>query len=200
MSTVKKTAPQERFQLLARLDEKIFHIDDLAKLWQIPSPNTLRVTISRYVSNGWLYRIHRGFYAISPPDKLDPLLLGIKAMHQFAYVSTETILAEAGIIFQISPKITLIAAESRQFTIGNYEYRCRKLKDIFLYNPEGILHTGTHKKADILRAVVDLLYYNPHFYFDNTAAVDWVKLKELQKRIGYPGIHSGVGDLHGDKK
>ncbi len=186
MSTVYQTSSQYRFQLLAQLNEKVFHIDDLARIWQITSANTLHVTIHRYIKKGLLFKIYRGFYSIIPFEKLDPYFLGIKALHQFAYVSTESVLAEAGVIMQIPSKITLISAESRQFIIGNYEYQSRKLQDQFLFNNIGIKDTNDFKKASAERAVVDLLYYNSKFYFDNYSLINWQKVNELQRIIGYP--------------
>ena len=100
MCTSKQTSSQYRFQIIAKLNEKVFHIDDLARIWQISSANTLRVTIHRYVKKGLLFRIYRGFYSIVPFEKLAPFFLGVKALHQFAYISTESVLAEAGIIIQ----------------------------------------------------------------------------------------------------
>ncbi len=185
MSTVNQTSAQQRFQLIAQLNEKVFHIDDLARLWQITSKNTLRITIHRYIKKGWLFRIYRGFYSIVPVNKLDPFFLGVKALHQFAYVSTESVLSEAGVIMQIPSSITLISAESRQYTIGNYEYRSRKLQDQFLFNSVGIKDTQEFKKAGIERAVADLLYYNSKFHFDNYSLIDWQKVKEMQEIIGY---------------
>jgi predicted transcriptional regulator of viral defense system len=186
MSTSYQTSSQQRFQRIAQLNEKVFHIDDLARIWQISSTNTLRVTIHRYIKKGWLFRIYRGFYSIVPFKKLDPLFLGVKALHQFAYVSTESILFEAGIIMQIPSRITLVSSESRQFTIGNYEYQSRKLQDRFLFNSLGINDSNEFKKAGIERAIADLIYYNSKYYFDNFSIIDWKKVNELQENIGYP--------------
>ena len=186
MSTLYQSTVQQRFQRIAQLNEKVFHIDDLAKIWQISSTNTLRVTIHRYIKKGLLFKIYRGFYSIIPFEKLDPYFLGIKALHQFAYISTESVLAEAGVIMQIPSKITLISAESRQFTIGNQEYQSRKLQDQFLFNSIGIKDANGFKKAGVERAVADLLYYNNKFYFDNYSLIDWQKVNELQEIIGYP--------------
>ena len=191
MSTLKKSSVQHRFQLLAQLEEKVFHLDDLAGLWEISSPNTLRVTLHRYVRKGLLYPIYRGFYSILPLDKCDPLLLGIKAMHQYAYISTETVLAEAGIILQMASKITIVCGESRQFRIGQVEYQSRKLKDACLFNAMGISAEGPYRKAGISRAVADLLYYNSVFHFDHARAIDWQEVKAIQKNVGYPITERG---------
>ena len=68
-----------RFAALAQLGEVVFHTDDLANLWRITNKNTLYTTIKRYVAQGLLFRIHKGFYALKNPKDIDPLLLGVKA-------------------------------------------------------------------------------------------------------------------------
>ncbi|MFA6171360.1 MAG: hypothetical protein WCW77_04385 [Patescibacteria group bacterium] len=186
MSTVKINVKQNRFALLARLNEEIFHIDDLQNLWNIREKNTLHTTLKRYVDQELLYRIYRGFYSLKPLDKIDPYLLGIKALHGYGYVSTETILAKEGIISQNLDKITLISSQSRRFSLAGRNYYSRKLDDKFLFNPAGLLEKAGVKSAALERAVADLLYFNPRFHFDGKIMIDWKKVKNLQKEIGYP--------------
>ena len=175
-----------RFQVLSKLDEKVFHSDDLGKLWGIHSKKTLSVTLHRYVKQGLLFRIYKGFYSILPVEKMDPRFLGVKAMHQFSYISTETVLSEAGIIQQMSPYITLVAGVSKRFEIGHQSYQCRKLNDLHLFNPLGIHEVNGYKAANATRALADLFYYNKMTHIDNGSAVDWSALKEMQREIGYP--------------
>ena len=115
MSTDKnniKNIKLNRFAQIAKLGITIFHAKDLANLWQIKETNTLYTTLARYTKQELLYRIYKGFYALKPINKLDSLLLGLKALHGFSYVSAETILSQAGIIFQSSNNITLISSKS----------------------------------------------------------------------------------------
>lgn len=177
---------QDRFAQIARLGETIFHTKDLASLWQIQSANTLHTTLKRYTAKGLLYRVYRGLYALKPLDQLDPILLGLKALHSFAYISTETVLAKAGIIFQVSDTITLVSAKSRNFSIGDYYYDSRRLSVKFLYQPAGIIEQNGIKMATVERAVADLLYFNPKAYFDAPKFINWQKVKQIQKIIGYP--------------
>ena len=176
-----------RFAELAKLGEVVFHTGDLANLWRISNKNTLYTTIKRYVEHNLLFRIHKGFYAIKDPKNIDPLLLGVKAMHGNVYVSTETILAEEGIIQQHIPAITLISTLSKRFSILDHEYQSRQLTDSFLYQSKGIttLASGV-RKANQERAIADLLYFNSHAYFDAEKLIDWKKVRSLQKEIGYP--------------
>lgn len=176
-----------RFAELAKLGEVVFHSDDLANLWQITNKNTLYTTTKRYVAQGLLYRIHKGFYALKEIDKIDPLLLGVKALHSNAYVSTETVLAEVGIILQAVPAITLVSGLSKRFTVGAYSYVSRQLDDAFRFQSVGITTAANGvRRASVSRAVADLLYFNPSAYFDGDDLIDWSEVKAVQKIIGYP--------------
>ena len=179
----------DRFAKIARLGEVVFHTNDLANLWQIENKNTLYTTIKRYIKKGLLFRIYKGFYAIKPVDEIDPLLVGVKALHKFAYISAETVLSQEGIIQQNISQITLISSQSKKFSIGDYNYYSRKLDDKFLYNSVGIFNNKDNvKTASVERAVADLLYFNPKMYFDGERLIKWRKVKIIQKEIGYPII------------
>ncbi len=176
----------DRIAILARQNYPIFHTKDLARLWNIKNTNTLYTTLKRYTGRGLLFRIYKGLYSLLPIEKLDPLLLGVKALHSYAYVSTETVLAKEGIINQIIYNYTLISSHSRHFQIGPHEFKSRKLKDEYLYNSAGIFEEDGVLKATLERAVADLLYFNPKAYFDGMKMVDFDKVRHLQEEIGYP--------------
>ena len=176
----------ERFAQLAKLGINIFHIGDLANLWQIKDRNTLYTTLKRYAKQGLIIRIYKGFYSLKPVKQLDPLLLGIKALHDYSYVSAETILSQEGIIQQDVKSITLISSHSKRFFLGGHQYYSRKLSDRFLYNSAGIIEEQGFKKATAERAVADLLYFNPSAHFDAERIINWRKVKNIQMEIGYP--------------
>jgi predicted transcriptional regulator of viral defense system len=119
MSTVKQNTALARFAQIASLKEQVFHINDLANPWEIKNKNTLHITVSRYVKQGLLFRIYRGFYSLIPPEKIDKNLLGIKAIHGYAYLSCETVLVNAGIIQQDIQYTTFISSQSNRFSIAN---------------------------------------------------------------------------------
>ena len=73
---------QNRFAILARLEEQIFHIDDLARIWGVSNQATLRVAVKRYVDAGLIYRLYRGLYSLKKLNDLDPRLLGAKAINK----------------------------------------------------------------------------------------------------------------------
>jgi len=184
MGTLKNNITAIRIVLLAKKDEKIFHTNDLANLWNMQNKNTLRVTLKRYVEDGLLYRIYRGFYSLVPIEEIDPILIGAKAIHQFCYLSTETVLRQEGYILQNIDYYTFVGSKSLKFTIGEHNFKSRQLDDKYLYNPEGVLLKSGVKIATVERAICDMLYFNPYYHFDKQ--IDWNKIRLMQKKIGYP--------------
>lgn len=184
MSTLKTNKPGKRIAILLQQGQKIFHLKDLANLWLINNPNTLRTTLKRYCRQGLLYRIFRGMYSVITPDKLDPAILGSKAIHRYCYLSTETILYQTGIIGQKINYYTFISEKSIKFSVGNNNFISRRLNTRYLYNNIGVYLENGIKKATPERAVADLLYFNPKYHFDQK--INWQKIRHLQKAIGYP--------------
>jgi hypothetical protein len=190
MSTVKKlSAPgrasvNQRFSQLASLGEVVFHIDDLAVLWGIQNANTLHTTLKRYAQQHLLHRVWRGMYSLRIPTQVDPLLLGLKALHRYAYVGGETVLFQAGIINQRPTALTLVSDVSSRFTIGDQSYLCRQLADQYLYQTVGISETDGIRRASVERAIADMLYLNPKVSFD--APIHWPAVRRIQRIMGYP--------------
>jgi hypothetical protein len=123
-------------------------------------------------------------YALKPAEQIDPFFLGIKAMHNYSYVSTETVLFISGIISQRPTSISLISSISRRFSLAGQDYVCRKLASGYLYQSVGITKRDGVLWASPERAVADLLYYNPLKYFD--APINWKEVRRIQKAVGYP--------------
>ena len=186
--TKSKTHVDDRFAKIAQLGGAIFHSGDLANLWGITDANTLHTTLKRYVQRGLLVRIYKGLYATRPPRELDAQEVGLAAVHRYAYVSTETVLAYAGIIQQIVPCTTLVSSVSRRFTIEGQCFRVRLLTDRFLFRSDGITSVRGVCIATTERAIADMLYFNPRMYFDGEKAqtIDWDAIRAIEKTIGYP--------------
>lgn len=184
MSTLKDNITARRIVLLAKKGEEIFHTQDLANLWDIQNKNTLRITLSRYVKKGLLYRIYKGFYSLLPVDELNPVLVGAKALHQFCYLSTETILFQEGYISQNIDYYTFVSEKSLKFTVNGYKFKSRQLDEKYLYQSEGVFLKDKIKTATPERAICDMLYFNPNYHFDKP--INWEKIRSMQKKIQYP--------------
>lgn len=174
-----------RIDTLLKQDRRLFHTRDLAVLWGVANDNTLYTQISRYIKKGILHAVWKGLYATVPVSDINPLELGISMLHRYAYVSCEYVLARNGAIFQSSDTITLVSDISRSFTMSRHTYVVRQMGEGMLYQASGILDSDGVRMANPERAAADMLYYQPNFHFDNRLAIDWIKVKAIQKEVGY---------------
>lgn len=183
-TSMRKTKDQKIKKLLQD-PRKLYHIQDLAVLWGIDNSNSLRVVIKRYIKRGFLNKIHKGFYSTAPLDEIEPALLGLAALHRYAYLSTETILANQGLIFQELQYITLVSDISKRFEIAGHKFLVRQMKDDYLHNHTGVSIKNGVRAASAERAVADILYFNPDYHFDARDVIDWKKVKQIKHKIGY---------------
>jgi len=184
MSTLKSNITAKRMAILGAKSELVFHLSDLATLWDIRNPNTLRVLLNRYAKSGVLHRLRRGLYSLPEPSTLDPILLGAKALHRYCYLSTETVLYKEGYLSQHNQVYTFVSEVSQHFQLLSQSYLSRQLKPAFLFNSAGVGLVNGVKVASVERAIADLLYFNPLFHLDRTP--DWEKVRQVQQQIGYP--------------
>jgi len=181
----KRLQKQNKLNLLLKSPENFFHTQDLFLLWGYENKNTLYTTIKRYVQKGFLVRLQKGFFSKLPLSQLNPVALGIKFLHSFSYLSTETILAQNGVISQPMLYITLVSGKSKKFSIRGISFICRQLSDQFLFNKTGIIMKDGISCATLERAVADMLYFSPDYHFDAPNLINWQKVKQMQKQIGY---------------
>lgn len=126
------------------------------------------------IKKGWLISPCKGFYA-----KKDFSILELACkLYVPTYVSFETILQKAGVIFQFSETITMAGYLSRTVDIDNREIRYSKMKNSILMDFRGIKR-GAINEASPERAFLDTLYINSHYHFDNPAALDRNKVIAL---------------------
>ncbi len=184
---MQKINKNKRFSDIASMGESVFHLKDLANLWNIRNKNTLYKTLSRYVASGLIYRIYNGLYSVKKIKDLDPYLLGVKAMRGDAYVSCESVLFDQGIVNQPPREITLVGKISKRFHIGGQKFRSRKLRDDFLFNSSGIEVKNGARMASVERAVADMFYFSPKKYLDafNSNLIDWKKVNKISEDMGY---------------
>lgn len=175
-----------RMNELLQINRKIFHTGDLAVLWDISNKNTLYTAIKRYVQKGLLIPIYKGLYATLPPAQLDPLDLGKAIIHRYTYLTTESVLVQAGVIFQAVYAYTFVSDLNKKVTVGSTSFLFRKLKQDYLNNPVGLIERNGNFIASTERAVADMLYFNPRYHFDAPDGIDFEKIKAIQKEVGYP--------------
>lgn len=139
-------------------------------------PDLLKRRLHYYVKKGELYALRRGLYA--KDRQYDRLELATK-IYTPAYVGFETILAEAGVIFQHYHTIFVATYQTKEIECDRQRYAFRKIKDAILTNAAGLENRGTYFVASKERAFLDVLYLNKEYHFDNVLPLDFEKVQEL---------------------
>ncbi len=155
---------------LLRSKKTVFSVQDVAILFGI-SGQYLRTVMSRLVLRGELMRIKRGLYSVKGKEiNYQELACKIKKP---SYVSMETVLSSAGVVFQdYSSLIISVSDNTFKANILGKSFEYYKLKDAVLLNPMGIKSKDGFRAASVERAVCDRLYFSPGYYFDNVRKID----------------------------
>jgi len=151
---------------------------DLALIWEETSQNNLKAKTSYYAKQGALIRLTRGVFAKDKNYNSKELATSLYAP---SYISFETALREAGIIFQHYDTIFVAGKWPKTMTIDKHTFTFRKLKDTVLYNSAGIINKENYSIATPERAFLDMIYLFPNYYFDNLKLINWERCFELVK-------------------
>ena len=171
---------------ILKSNKTVFTSKDIAILWgEIASP-AASVRINYYVRKGELIKLRKGIYAKN--QTYNRLELATK-VYTPAYVSFETVLAKEGLIFQIYENIFVASYLTREITIDYQIYSLRKVKDAILTNPAGVEHRQESSIATKERALLDTMYVNSDYHFDNLQTVNYGRVFEIlpiynNKRMG----------------
>ena len=146
----------------------VFTLNELAMMLNETNENNLKARINYHVKKGEIMAIRRGIYA---KEQFNPLELANKIFIP-SYISLETVLQDAGIIFQYYQTIFAISYLAREIKIRNQLFRYRKIKDQILSNPSGLQQANGYTIAVPERAFLDALYLYKSYHFDNLDPVN----------------------------
>ncbi len=161
---------------ILRSNKTVFSSKDIALLWEDSDTSATWVRLSYYVKKGALYRIRNGFYAKN--REYNKLELAPK-IYIPSYVSFETVLVKEGLIFQYYDSIFVASYLKREITIDGQMYSYKKIKNDVLINSVGIEHINEMSIAIKERALLDTLYTNGDYHFDNVRSLNWDKIFEI---------------------
>lgn len=170
--------------LIAKLyksPKTIFTNKDLALIWGENNPKNLDAKSSYYTRQGILIRLTRGVFSKNNDYDQKELAASIYVP---SYISFETVLRDAGIIFQHYDAIFVASKWSKTITIDTHIFTFRKIKDAALYNSSGIINQENYSIATKERAFLDMIYLFPDYYFDNLKPIDWALCETLVKIYG----------------
>ncbi len=169
----------KRLLKLTNSGKTVFTTGDLRLFWEIENKNVLKTTIFRAIEKGYLISIRRGLYGLNEV-KIDEFELAGK-LKKNSYISFETVLAQAGVIFQWYDEI--FSVSDRGVLIKNKygKFRYRKLPKRILADRTGIVNKGNYFVATPERAFCDKIYKDRLSYFDDTTELDEEELKKISK-------------------
>jgi len=182
----KKLKKGEYLDTLLRSTKTIFSTKDAALLWSEEKGNTVSARLNKYVNAGKLLRIHRGFY--TKDKKYDKFELGTK-IYTPSYISFETVLANAGVVFQLYGQVFVASYITREVTVDKRIYSYKRVGDSILTNHMGIEAKDHYHIASPERAFLDVVYLSKDYHFDNVSSLNWEKIFEIlpiydNKRMG----------------
>ena len=179
---------------ILRSKNTVFTFKDISLLWAETDSNLIKRRINYYVKTGKLYPIRKGFYA---KDKnYDKFELATK-IYTPSYISFETVLAQAGIIFQFYSQIFVASYLTREIEIDGQKYSYRKIKDSILTNQAGLEFKNNYWIASPERAFLDLLYLNKEYHFDNLDPLDKAKIFEILPIYKNKALEKRVKEIYG---
>jgi hypothetical protein len=163
-------------QQILRSRKTVFSFKDLLLSW-CPIPlKTAKARISYYVKSKGLIHLRRGLYAKDKNYRRFELATKIFTP---SYISFETVLQSAGIVFQHYQTIFVASYQTREIHCDDQIYSFKKLKDRILTNNSGIEIKENYSIASPERAFLDVLYLNKEYHFDNLSPLDWKKIETL---------------------
>lgn len=182
---------------ILRSDKTVFSFKEILLTSGEHNPALLRGRLYYYVKKGQLHPIRRGLYA---KDKnYDKFELATKVFTP-SYVSFETVLADAGIIFQKYRQIFMATYLTREITCDNRLYTYKKIRNELLTNPAGIEQKDNYAIASPERAFLDVLYLNKEYHFDNLRPLNWEKAFALLPMYGNQRMEKKMSIYYEDFK
>ena len=162
---------------LYSLPQTVFTTKEVSLIFStIPYPH-IRAKLAYFTKKGYLKRLRMGMYV---KDKYEPLEFANK-LYTPSYISLETVLQRAGIVFQYYETIFVVSYLSRRVAVDGMSIYYRKMNKDILYNTEGIEQTDHYAIATKERAFLDAIFLYKDYHFDNLFPLDWGKVHSLKK-------------------
>ncbi len=180
-------------KIMLKSKQTVFSFKELLLLLKTDDVAALKSKLNYYIKNGDLHHIRRGLYA--KDTNYDRLELATKILTP-SYVSFETVLVSAGIIFQYYSAIFVASYQSREITCDGQTYIFKRIKPTILTNSQGI----ENNSASTERAFLDLLYLNKEYHFDNLEPLNWDKVYGILPIYKNKSLEQRLSTLHNSWK
>jgi len=162
---------------LHKRPQSVFTLKDVSLLFQQEPYMRIKDRMSHLAQTGAIKRLRKGLYA---KEGYNPIELANK-LYTPSYVSLETVLRQAGIVFQYYERIFSISYVTRTVEVDRHVLEYRSIKKEILTNPSGVLQEGEVVMASPERAFLDAVYLYRNYHFDSLSGLDWEKVFALQE-------------------
>lgn len=149
--------------------QTVFLVKELSLRFPDVSYGNLKARLHYFAQTGKLQNIRRGVYAKDPYNALE---LANK-LYAPSYISFETVLVKAGVVFQQYNTIFVASYLSRKVKVGDNEFYYRKLADTVLLNLSGVEQNEAYAIATPERAFLDAVFLYKDYHFDNLNSLNW---------------------------
>ncbi|MCI0454794.1 MAG: type IV toxin-antitoxin system AbiEi family antitoxin domain-containing protein, partial [Candidatus Dadabacteria bacterium] len=166
----------EYLDTLLRSPKTIFSTKDVALLWSEERGIMVRNRLKKYALAGKLIRVHRGLYA---KDKNYDKFEFATKIYTPSYVSFETVLAKAGVVFQLYGQIFVASYVTREIIVDDQTYSYKSIKYSILTDHSGVEAKHNYYIASPERAFLDVIYLSKNYHFDNLSPLNWEKVFEI---------------------
>lgn len=154
----------------------VFTLKDITLLFpEIPYKN-LKKNMAYFAKTGSIKKLSRGVYA---KDHYDVLELANK-LYTPSYISLESVLKTAGVVFQYDSRIFAASYLSRTIKVNGRTIEYRRLPKEILLNHRGLEIKNEVVMAMPERAFLDAVYLYKDHHFDNLSVLNWDKVMELK--------------------
>lgn len=158
---------------ILKSNNTVFSFKEIMLISGENNPALLRRRLYYYNKQGQLYGIRRGLYA---KDKnYNKFELATKIFTP-AYISFETVLVKAGIVFQHYGQIFIATYQTKNIKCDGQNFMFKKLKIKILTNNAGVENKNNYSIATKERAFLDVIYLHKDYHFDNLSPLDWDKV------------------------
>ena len=155
--------------------QTVFSLKELSFLAPKLPYDNLKSRMSYYVKSGKILKIRRGIFA-----KKNYNILEIpNKIYTPSYISLETVLQRAGIIFQNYSSIFAVSYLTRTILVAKNKLIYRSMKKDILLNKNGITEENGYFIASAERAFLDGVFLYKNYHFDNLKRIDWDKIWPL---------------------
>lgn len=178
---------------ILRSKNTVFTFKDVVLLWREDDSNLAKRRVNYYVKAGKLHSIRRGIYA---KDKNYNRLELATKIYTPSYISFETVLRKEGVIFQHYDTVFVASYVSREIVADGQTYSYKKLKDIILANPAGVIKREGFMEASKERAFMDALHLYKDYYFDNLGSINWSRCFDLLSVYGNKELEKKLNSYH----